>query len=385
MLTLLLATLAALVPTALAQGGDEVAEEIIVYADDFARWDETRWLVQAEFLFPAGLTLARDRNDNFDTYALQVRSVIKCSKDHRLSRRKWEVSCLIEDVGVLATSIRRWRRARDRELVQRVLDEIDGKLTGLKIQLQTDFKGGITNVDLEGLTTRNQRERTIQESLRQIVSRLAAGFHLRIPDHAQRHGDWVEYNSELMRIPSISASRGSNYIKHVVSRRGDMQIVQSLGTGSSQIYVPVAHTEGIFPHPSDDASAAQSSSSSAPSLSSPEAPATGPLEAEEQSESQILRRQESTIEATWEMHAQGVAIFERETGIMSERVWVVQGVATSSSGGMGTELPPFRNAGRITQLGSADRPSVGPTKQVSPPGRNIEGLDRWVSVETMPD
>lgn len=360
---------------------DEVSEEIIVYDDNFARWDDTRWMVQAEFLFPTGVVLARTRNEGFRSYALQVRSVVKCQKDHKLSRKKYEVSCEIEDIGILATSLDRWRRKRDRELVDGVLQEIDAKLTGMKIQLQTDFRGAVTNIDLEGLSARNERERVIQESLRQIVSRLVAGFHLKIPNQAQKSGEWVEYSSALMQIPSNTASQGSTLLKHVVSRQGDLQIVQTVGRGSSQIFLPLNLVNAEFPHIADDM-AAQQGADGASGYES--AQADEGAEAADDGTGHwgnLQVTQESDIPATWDMTARGVAVFDRNTGIMSERVWVVNGVPTASSG-QGTQLPPFYNAGRLQLLGEADRPDVGATKQVAPPGRAIEGLDPWSPIDT---
>ena len=63
-------------------GPAEEAEEVIVYGDDFARWDDTRWLVQAEFVFPMGLTLSKNQNEGFLTFALQLRGILACQKDH---------------------------------------------------------------------------------------------------------------------------------------------------------------------------------------------------------------------------------------------------------------------------------------------------------------
>ena len=214
---------------------DPEPEEIIVYGDDFARWDDTRWLVQAELIVPEGIELVQDNNQSFTTYMFQIRSVLKCSKDRRLNKKKWEVDCVFEDVGLLTTSLRRAKRERDRKMVQEVLDEIDAKLTGLRVQLQTDFKGGVTNVDLEGVEARNLRQRRSVESLRQAMSRMVAGFHLRIPDHAQREGEWLEYRSALMSMPSTTASSGNSVIKHVVSPRSGIQIVQTIGAGTTSV------------------------------------------------------------------------------------------------------------------------------------------------------
>ena len=79
------------------------------------------------------------------------------------------------------------------------------------------------------------------------------------------------------------------------------------------------------------------------------------------------------------MSATGVALFERATGIMTERVWACHGVPTASGGVISGS--PFRNVGRITMLGDADKPDVGPSVQVALPGYAGEGLEPWVNLE----
>lgn len=349
---------------------DEAAEEIIVYGDNFARWDDTRWMVSSQLLLPLGTTFASDENRSFLSHAFQIRAIVACDKDDRLSRKKWEVSCEIEDVGVVVTTQRQWRREKDRANVQAILDETDAKLTGMKVQMQVDESGGITNFDLEGLTADNEREREIQESLRQVISRMMAGFHLRIPDHAQRSGQWVEYHSELMDLPSLTASRGSTTMVHQVTPYQGLQIVQTLGEGTISVNLP-NYTKNVFSTSAltDGATLGAGESAEAPETGSPELGGT--------------TGSESTLELVYGMNATGVAIFRKADGIMSERVWLVTGHPTSSSAG-GTVTAPFENAGRILMLGEHDKPDVGPSKQVAWPGRTMEGLDPWISIETVP-
>lgn len=373
MLALLLA-----LPPADAAPDAGAAEEIIVYADDFARWDDTRWWVAAEMILPMGVTFARDLNQSFSSYAFQIQAVVACDKDHKLSKRRWEVSCEIEDVGLLATSLRRWRTERDRQLVADVLDEIDAKLTGLRIQLQTDFKGGVTNIDLEGLETRNERQRAIQETLRQVVGRVMAGFHLRIPDHAQRQGQWVEYNSALMQMPSLTASKGSTTLLHLVSARQGMQIVQTVGEGTVAVSLPVQRMAAA-----EGGAAPTGGGGTAASGGLGPVSTAAPTEIEGPALLGVSASSESELDATYALSATGVSVFDRSTGIMSERVWAVQGDPTASSAG-GTQTAPFRNVGRIQLLGASESPNVGPTGQIAPPGQAIEGLGTWRPLEIMP-
>jgi len=360
-----------------APGGDAAAEEeIIVYGDDFARWDHTRWFVEAELMLPFGTPFAAERNESFISYAFQLRAIVGCEKDARLSGSKWEVGCKIEDLGIRATTHNRSRSERDRAMVQRVLDEIDAKLTGVAVQMQVDKKGGVTNFDLEGIQSDNLRERQIQESLRQVLSRVMAGFHLRIPDHAQRSGQWVEMNSELMDMPSLSASRGSTTLVHVVSPYKENQLVQTVGEGSVAVKIPVfAEREGLGDVGSFDSG--PNTSGGGEGLS----PSTVAANAAPDDGEILLRNggSESDLEITYTMSATGVALFEKSTGIMTERVWACHGVPTASSGVISGS--PFRNVGRITMLGDDDKPDVGPTVQVAYPGQVREGLEPWIDLE----
>lgn len=372
MLALALAALATLAHAA-PQDADE---EVIVYGDDFARWDDTRWLVQSELILPMGATFASDTNKTFLSHAFQVRAIVACEKDAKLSKKKWEVSCEIEDIGILASSYRRWKRERDRELVQSVLDEVDAKLTGLKVQMQVDIKGGITNFDLEGLRADNQRERLIQESLRQVVSRVMSGFHLRIPDHAQRGGQFVEYNSELMDLPSLTSSRGSTTLVHVVSMYKGDPLVQTVGEGTVAVNLPGSSADPFSTSSlTDDTVDLGGGGGGIGAVAGVEA--GGPADG--------IARSESDIELTYAMSATGVALFEKDDGIMVERVWACHGVPTAGSGGGSVFTgAPFRNVGRIRMLGEADKPDVGPTMQVALPGQEIAGLPAWVDIETAP-
>jgi hypothetical protein len=204
-------------------------EEIVVIGDPFARWDGTRWYVATELITPLGLQLQMDENFGFWTHAFQLRAVFACEKDWKLGKHKYEVLCTIEDIGIQAHSRPRTKTKRQRDRVQLVLNELDAKLTGTDLQLQVKDDGSVTNIDLEGLTRANRREGQIAETLRQLVSRMALGFHMRIPDGAAKAGRWAEYNSALMSMPSIQASNANSTVMHYVNPYQGHRLVQSVG------------------------------------------------------------------------------------------------------------------------------------------------------------
>lgn len=375
---LLLGTPSALAQEDRAQTQSSI-QEIIVYADDFARWDKTRWFVATELILPIPVAFARDFNWSFASYAFQIRGILGCQQAAKMSRKRIEVDCTIEDVGIQATSQRRQKGKQDRRLVQAVLDEVDDKLTGVQVQMQTDFKGGVNNIDIEGIETKNVRQRAIQETLRQVLMRMMSGFHLKIADHAQRDGKYTEKASNLMQMPSATASQGSSRLVHEVTVRPDgLQIVQTVGEGTTRIEIPVSR--GVAQRSTQPSAGPTRGEGTGISTAG-----AGDRDAEE-IEGPVLigldGSQSASVEANYSLTASGVAVFERTTGIMSERIWTVQGVATASSGGGGNRLAPYHTVGRIRLLSKDERADVGPTYQVAPPQQTVEGLPNWKPLET---
>jgi hypothetical protein len=85
---------------------DVVSEEITIYGDSFARWDDTRWLVKTEVGLPFTVELGSMSEDQlnvqFRTRLFQVRAVLHCNKAYKLSKVDYEVDCVIEDVAMNA-------------------------------------------------------------------------------------------------------------------------------------------------------------------------------------------------------------------------------------------------------------------------------------------
>ena len=377
--------------TAAAQDG-EVFEEVTVYGDLFARWDNTRWFITTEVALPYALTLHREENLGFRTKMFQIRSVLACSKEWRLNRRHYEVDCEIEDIGLRATSWDRWRgfqyqrkqsaykgmdleahleeheveippalgretveyadlkalrnpmpyyapKLRDLGVidvvcevtldinpagkvtqayvtgcpgpfqeqtkerlenwkfrapeekqrtsltipfavkVQKILTEADEKLTGAKLQIQVSDDGQVQNVDLEGLEARDQRAARINETLRILLSRMMAGFDMKLRKwNNLSEGQWVEYNAELMAMPTpdFVASRGASLLIHQLNKyRGEL-VVQSVGRGT------ISYGDG-------------------------------------------------SSENFFSTRFNGVSIYDPEEGYMTERIWSLFGTPTASS------------------------------------------------------
>ena len=309
---------------ALAQ--DPVAEEIIVWGDPFLRWEQ-RWYVETEIhhlLFLLGW-----RNKQLRMSAVQIRAVIDCEKDLPQGKQQWIVECVVEDVGLVA-------RTRKREVARSlaVIEEVDATLTGATFQLHAHASGRVPHVDLEGLTTTTRATRVRQEAMRQLALRTIVPFNLKLPETVYDGVKWYEYGNWLMTMPAtilppIGAGEkkrtiqlhntSGSIVTHVMSKARDQLVVQSIGKATI--------------------------------------------------------RQDAVSEdfpryVAVRMH--GVALFEPETGIMTERVWTVHGEATASSGNA-LSAPGYKHVGRLRMLGEKDRPQVGTTRTVS--------AEDWVPLE----
>lgn len=127
-------------------------DEVIVYGDQFARWDHTRWLLQSELWLPLGMDFASDDNFTFRSFGFQIRAVVLCDKDARLAKHRWEVSCAVEELGLLATTENRWRTERDREIAAAVLEAVDQRLTGRGCRCRSTTKAASRTSTSKGWT-----------------------------------------------------------------------------------------------------------------------------------------------------------------------------------------------------------------------------------------
>ena len=313
---------------------EEIFDEVVVWGDLFARWDDTRWFVETEIALPYAMVLRRDETLEFRSTAMQVRAVIRCNKQGMETKRRMQVDCVLEDFGIQTLPFRNDRSKKKLQDAQLVLDEIDAKLTGASLQLQVAEDGRVTNVDLEGVPKTNERIANIHETLRQVLSRVVVGFDMKLRKGNQlNEGKWIEYNSALMTMPvpaEVTGTSGSSMLVHYLNRYQGHVLVQSIGKGL--ISLPrFASADGV----------------------------------------------ESDLNMQCKFI--GVSIFDADEGYMTERVWSLNGEATASAI---FSTNAYTHAGRIRLLGEKDAPDVGPTRPVKAPNESTEGLADWVPIES---
>lgn len=318
---------------------DAAAEEIVVWGDLFARWDDTRWMVTTEIGIPYPLTLSRDENAEFRTTEVQVRTVIGCSKEWKLGGHRYEVDCEIEDFAIQASIAEQRVNEADIARAKSVLDEIDAKLSGAKLQLQVADDGRVTNLSLEGVPKNNRRQSEMHETLRQILSRVVVGFNLKLRKFNQlNEGKWHEYNSTLMTMPmpaDVGSGQGSSLVVHYLNPFQGQIVVQSIGKGMVQV-PPVREGSGA------------------------EAGNVG------------------AAASNFEIELIGVSIFDKDEGYMLERVWAINGKPTASTF---FNVSSYINNGRIFVLGTQDKPDCGPTQVVNGRRQSFPDLPKWQPIE----
>ena len=300
---------------------DDVTEEIYVWGDPFARW-EKRWYVETEVMFPQPFRLMGYLNNEVFVSAVQIRAVMGCRNDGG-SRKLIEAFCTIEDLALVGLSVRRAMTDNRKA----VLTELDGALTGTQVQLQAKTRGRVPNVDLEGLSTRNNRSRERLESLRQLMMRAIVPFHLKLPKTVRSGAKWFDHDSRMMTVPTLTqASSGGTTVAHYMNRYKGHLLVQTKGEA-------VARVPG---------------------------------------QSVRLRSDDGTDQfvdqgvMVFQLELDGVAIFDPETGIMTERVWSVRGESTASS--ISVQPVGYHHVGMLRMLEDDERPNVGQTKLVDQSG-----------------
>jgi hypothetical protein len=310
------------VPAAKGVHAVRADEEVVVYGDLFARWSDTRWFIETEVRLPTWAFWAANLNYEMRVAAYQVRSVLACEKDWKLARRRYEVMCRIEDIGIQAVTLE-----RNFKHAQSILDEMAGKLRGAAVQLQVRDNGRVTNIGLEDMPEpRNRRERQIEESLRMVLSRLVIGFDMKLRrTNFLESGQWVENRSSLLSMPSVTLTPSSGLVVHQLNGFDGHIVVQTKGEG------------------------------------------------------QILGDEN----VSYIVQLNGVSIYDEREGFMTERVWSLVGERTAESYmTFGTMLGNYSHCGWLRMLGADEKVDVGPTRELKFPGMDDKAdLAPWVPIE----
>lgn len=301
-------------------------DEIVVYGDMFARWDGTRWFIATEVQLPGLMWLAADERHEMRVSAFQLRGILACEKDWKLSGRRFEVDCTIEDFGLQAVV---YEKSYDH--VQEVLDEIDRKLSGAQVQLQVKDNGRVVNLDLEGMPVpRNQRERRIQELIRVLVSRMVVGFDMKLrKTNYLSTGQWVESRTALLSLPAFRVESPAERLDDPGNSSAHLQV----GTATPASGTVVHQLNGYRGH----------------------------VIVQTRGEGQV----QDERGVNYKVDLTGVSVYDDDGGYMTERVWSLVAKRTAESyETWGTALVDYSHAGVLRLLGDEEMADVGPTRRV---------------------
>jgi hypothetical protein len=320
-----------------AAGAVEPSEEVFVWGNPFARW-QRRWFVEAEVQYLEPQVVFGTVNHELSLASVQIRAVLDCEIDFVLGPEAREVSCTIEDFGLVARP--RYNLATN----DAVLAEIDDTLTGKVVQLQVKADGQVPNLDLEGIPTRNSRDRKRVEQLRVLMSRVVLPFHIEVTETPRDGAQWHEYNSALFLLPTATTpagvlspssvktgaftggcttgSVGASTIAHYLNLLGkDQMVLQSIGEAT----LTCPGRSGVLSWNADQ------------------------VASESSAQRDLLA-----------MDLHGVAIIDPDTGILTERVWAVTGELTASSPNAVYDLR-YHHTGRFRMLGQDEQVHIGPS------------------------
>lgn len=336
---------------------DGKTQEIVVWGDPFARWDDTRWLIKTEVVTPYPFNFMKERNASVNVSGFQVETVMTCAKAWKLDRKHYEIDCRLEDVALQASLAGDTTDQRV-ETGNAILAELDAKLTGAAIQLQVADDGRVTSIDLEGLEKDTDRGQYIQETLRQVLSRVSAGFDMKMQKFNQLHeGKWIEYRSRLMTMPlpaKSTATQSNSTVIHYLSLYKGQVMVQSIGRGLVGVPPLGGGAEQALVSQQDTSAASTAYGESERSFEMP-----------------------STF---YDTSLTGVSIYDADEGFMTERVFAVEGIPTASAL---FNTGKYWHAGRIRILDVDDKPSLRMTGVISPRGQPLPGLPKWVPIESI--
>jgi hypothetical protein len=352
---------------------DGKTQEITVWGDRFARWDDTRWLIKTEVVTPWPFAFLKERNYGVTISGFQVEAVMRCNKAWKLGKKHYEIDCVLEDVALQA-SLTGLPTDERIETGNEILAELDAKLTGAALQLQVADDGRVTSIDLEGLDKNDDRQQHIHETMRQVLSRVSVGFDMKMQKFNQLHeGKWIEYRSRLMSMPlpaNTTATQSNSTVINYLSNYKGQIMVQSIGEGLVGVPPMVADAR--------EALKAQGATDSGSTTSLASGGLNGGAPTASTSDFGSSRNAYEVPETVYDTNLIGVSIYDADEGYMTERVFAVEGIPTASAL---FNAGKYWHAGRIQILDPEEKPSLRMTAIISPRGQPVSGLPRWVPIE----
>lgn len=354
--------------------------EVTVWADRFARWRNTRWAFQSQTASPMALMFEDGRGGVVPSHVWQTRAVLLCDPEAELSVRRLEVGCVLEAVSfdVVPKGFQGERGSvRATEVVQGAAEWMQGS----RLQLQVADDGRILNLDFEGHEGDSEIAQSANEASRRLLGRIADAWHFRLEDPSAT--TWFS-SSEPLLLPGrrLGSSSGQVTASYAAGNKGDHRIVQFVGEAVSTFPVPIHQSEGSGSVGTASAGGATLGTSTGSGLAASATSARSGMAVFPPPEmwaavSTVVDTENLVIEVPVRTEASGIAAFERSTGIMTERAWVVRGTGQTTAQAMFSF-----ETGRLSRVDLDRTIDVGPTRIVSPFGD--EHTPAWVTQAERP-
>lgn len=382
-------------PGEVAEAPDEAPPEVsvIVPSHPFARWDRTRWRVDAQVILPFPSPVYAATNFEVQAVAYDIRLVTRCELGENVGPRRKEVDCAIESA---ALSLAPWQR--ELKTAGKVLADNKERLEALTVRLQVTDDGRVTNLTLVNEQQWNRRTQVQYENLRQILWGAFAGFDLRLPKGGIRVGrQFVDKTSRLWWMPSFRT-----YASQALTSPAPSPVGNNIGMamdapreapsdfgGSRGAGVPTFdNQQQLIGTPLVNQRPGAANRTGFESLIAPSAMGRGDIVHQVNlHEGQYLIQSvgEGSVDLgldqplVWRGNLSGIGIISAYDAILTERIWTMEMLPTASNVlSEGVEGWPYRAQGKLRKLSDDEVSETGASAIVSPPGDQPRGaLPPW--------
>jgi hypothetical protein len=177
--------------------------------------ETSAWEVHAEVQLPRFMWFVADFNEQARVSRFDVAMRLACQDTW--AGKKVLRTCQITDAALSAAPL-----PGDEVWLDRILPELDAKLTGSTLAVGFRADGRIASVALTDLRVSSRvhpRIRAMEENLRLVVSRAVAGWDLARPKASDRElGAWAQSDSWITLAPAAVGTMGGIEMVHAVRK-----------------------------------------------------------------------------------------------------------------------------------------------------------------------
>lgn len=309
------------------------------------------WLIESQVDLPALMWFGATLNTESRVLGWDVTLRLDCPAGEAVGRRT-EVRCTIADFAIQAEAL-----PGDGEGLERVLLDVDEKLTGADLVLRTGPDNSLRSVQLEGLQILRRRDNAMRENLRLMLSRAVAGFDMPIPDRDAEAG-WEQRGSWIAQMPAGAGTLSGGKVIHEIAASTD----STWTIASSGRLVMEPHSQW-------------------------DSPPIGLTRTVQRQEGGLHPSSWGSWGGTIGMDAmldtlmEATAVVDAETGALQERSWTSEAWPTPSSKiATAAKGYVYSQVGSIVRLEEGQTVDVGETREVEPDGPTPSAIQNWESL-----